>query len=606
MLAEAPPEPEPLRAISLPDLKKILQKGCRSPEYQAALPQFCRLIRETEIGRELCDKALSAVEQLSKEVEYPYVFCCWAGAKVEVIPTQANTGSMVTAERPDEATGLQGEETGSRVYLAFCRSPYPDERRLELLYEQKILKHPFLDIKKAFKALPKFSGDFAREINNILAKENVAVPESVAKEAEELGKAYSPFELDIVLSNTLLEGAKDTQGKLCIRVKVKPKDTDAPTIIRVVLHKAPGTEGDGWACGMPIVGLVVRDESASDKVDRMCKVLCRAMFGEAAENVKGYLYTPQGPFPPNCHVEIELLPDLSADPSKRKMWLDSVGRLIISALYVSGPTGTKALLDKLGEGPEPGWSEFKNLLQVFFVPLFQDYRLTVKEHTSIHGMLFHDLNAALDNLRPEAIPIRFRDIRDAIEDFSRALSAYSITDWAPDRHKEPRERQELRELLAQDLLRGEKRYVTRVVREAIPLYLRRWDFEKDTVRRCLEIDPEVAVAALLDAVERAETGGASKTAIQTVLEWCREDKTYSVGENGGFKRPREDLKAFLGKDLYNLAASPARREWGLFWTTFVGMAASSLTLGYQPAAPIIRHLQDRACSRYLKILGLRS
>lgn len=202
------------------------------------LHRLCNMVRKRTNEKKICDDVLKRVSKIAGGLEDSFLFCCFSAMKILVIPVN------------------------SKVYLAFCKNPLPNERHWKEVADRLEIK--LGEIEAAFKEVPAFNNEFITDVLSELSAWNISVDEKIETPLRTLADRYDNFAFDVlaynVLSRSELPYTPVRTGKLKIDLAWEKKGQDvegkdkAAYIVRTIV-KNLGPEADRFE--MPIIGVAV-------------------------------------------------------------------------------------------------------------------------------------------------------------------------------------------------------------------------------------------------------------------------------------------------------------------------------------------------------------
>ena len=198
------------------------------------LPGFCECVRE-ESGRQVCQKVGCAVWKLSSAERNAFLFCCRWGLKALVL------------------------FCGGRAYVAFAHSPIKDKEHLKRV--ATILDVEEKQLNKLWEEVPEFNARFVDRVIAELQRRSIVPEDSVLENARILGNAYGPYELDVILHNTIqrLAPPPSNQAVYCVIKAFNRRDSSR--ILRILTFRLGG---NSLTSDMPIVGLGIPLRAGDD------------------------------------------------------------------------------------------------------------------------------------------------------------------------------------------------------------------------------------------------------------------------------------------------------------------------------------------------------
>ena len=189
------------------------------------LHRLCNMVRKRTNEKKICDDVLKRVSKIAGGLEDSFLFCCFSAMKILVIPVN------------------------SKVYLAFCKNPLPNERHWKEVADRLEIK--LGEIEAAFKEVPAFNNEFITDVLSELSAWNISVDEKIETPLRTLADRYDNFAFDVlaynVLSRSELPYTPVRTGKLKIDLAWEKKGQDV------------WTRRHSWA-SLAVIALACRDK----------------------------------------------------------------------------------------------------------------------------------------------------------------------------------------------------------------------------------------------------------------------------------------------------------------------------------------------------------
>ena len=560
-----------------------LSEGCSA---KSPVP-YCRMIcKDDRVAS--CTRVRQVVKETWINLRRPFVYCCAWGLKVLVLGVR---------DVPEAKRGQHETLGADDIIVAFCRSPLPDRVTLAEVADKEGLD--FDSLMERFKELPEFGVKFLAAVEEHLRTQNIAMPDSVLKEAGNLAKAYRAYEADISLYNGLRRmpsvSKKGFDGVIVDLVS-QEQEQDCLPLHRIIISKLDGPEGDR---GIPIFGFAVSGPQASESLRKMLDtprvkqastVVAQAVL-EHQNSKRFFEHIEQGNLleqnKPRFFARVQLFRACEVEPSESLR--DNVLFDVCLRLHIAAKTAPWRLLRVLegesGLDVKGRWREFCKLLGRFadkelHVMMFGD----LKTEWSV---VFADMQKAVEAIPAETyaedpafyLP-RVRGVLELLEQFS-VLSPVSPRFLAVDRRWE---------MLEQELRRVGEAYSSEVQRELIPRKLAQSSYSSDAIKEALAVNSEDALGVLLKAIAAgvislSDKSGRGRAAVRAVFDWYN-------------KSPREKDLPEVRARLFEAVAPRSERLTVNLLSAAAAAIAAGVTMGIAPVAPMLGSLRSGAHKRF--------
>lgn len=536
--------------IFIEDLSNLLEK---KDANELQLPALCNRIRVTDKGQEICPQVAHLIKDVvnAQKKPYPFVFCCWAGAKILVIPIPDTT------------------------YFAFCRSPGLQVHDRRLRHIERLCGIPFNESKRNWLKLLPFGVDFVRDATAKLKEQmGVEIPEEVGSELETLGEAYGHYEFDRIISDTTEEISVwngHHYGMLKIDFASKPKGT---VVVRVVTEELAAREVP-WHT--PIIGLVAykkRKRSLGQALESVrLKTLSRALLPSNLVLYNNFESSGNGLWKANVSVYLE------EGQKPHKEWWQTVVRQTYAGLDVGGGTVCTRLLEELDR-----W-DFEHFKDEFFLPRAKRVVRSLRpaKPGSLYYFVFGDIAHGLmhggsDNTRG------LGSIKHLTTELMKMIKPYPLLTVYPQEQAKTSNR----DMLLQDLVSGSFDYVTATRRDLFPLELAHRQYDPVFVENLLDQYPDFTVETLLEAItdQKISLGESpGREAWQTVIQY--------------YYRKREKDLVRLEERLFELDASQQHQTLLSFRADLAGVLLKTISFGAIDGYLTIEHVRKKAYRNYV-------
>lgn len=531
---------------------KLNQLHHQANVERANLPSLCRIVMQTQ-RVQICRKVSELVESvISEQAEpNPFIFCCHAGAKVLVVPTEKS------------------------IYLSMGRNPWLGERHLH-----NIACSLGLDVSKtrgAWSELPKCGPAFIDKTMTKLEEDmGIELSAREKKALQRLGRAYEMYEFDNVIYDTLkrlsLEGG-DHRGE--VRIEFASRLEEA-LLVRVVRQPIGP---DQPKVGIPLMGLVFEATPSANLLSSIdlpmvAELRTRASINRATKFVGDFRASLEDKWLAKVSIYLEEEPE--------KAWLNRAHEMICAGLDSGSGTVCTRLLRVLREG---SIDRFQSALMSRAQCVADSAEFG--GHCKLYSQILRDIADALDYVGAESLQNKARTTRVLGEllRFLTVLEPYLVSS----RGLATAMTGPQGGLLVQDLLNGGFEYTTLMKNELIPSELARCSYDANRVVDLLQSWPDTTVGTLLKATERGDIGLDSTPGREVwgvVVDFYRR---YGLST---------ELRC-LEEQLYEAEASAGYQIFVNVCADFLGVVCKTAAFGTVHSHSIIERIRNSAYRRYV-------